>query len=83
MQKLSWIQKISMLFKNINDHQAPQFLKVNSYKNFFNSTSNFSMKNMGLFVTFYKNFHTRSRSQDKNIGSGSSKNVAAPPAPAP
>jgi hypothetical protein len=44
-----------------------RFFKVNSYDKFFNSTSNFNMKNLELFVKFYMNLPTRSRSQAKKL----------------
>jgi hypothetical protein len=54
-----------------------RFFKVNSNEIvLFKSTLNFSMKNFEFFVTFYKNFHTRLRSQvKKNFSSGSSKKL--------
>jgi hypothetical protein len=50
-QKMSWFLKISMLFKNINDHENVLRTK------FFKSTSiiSTSTKNLGFFVRFYVN----------------------------
>jgi hypothetical protein len=41
------------------------------------------MKNLGHFVTFYMNLHTRSRSQALKLGLQLHPKVAAQPAPAP
>jgi hypothetical protein len=41
-----------------------RFFKVKSYEQIFLKLNfKFCMKNLGLFVTFYINLHTRSRSQ--------------------
>jgi hypothetical protein len=62
-----------------------RFFQVNtgSYEKniFFNSASNFNVKNLGLFVTVYMNLHTRS--QAKKLWLRFQQKVAPTPTPAP
>jgi hypothetical protein len=68
-----------MLFKT-----KKRFFKVPATNKFcFELNFKFWMKNLGFFVTFYMNLHTRSRSQAQKLGLRLHQKVAAPPAPAP
>jgi hypothetical protein len=57
-----------------------RFFKVNtSEKIIFKLNIKFLYENLGLFVTFYMNLHTRSQAKKLRLR----QNVAAPPTPAP
>jgi hypothetical protein len=59
------------------------FFTVNRYEIvIFKLNFNFSMKNLWEFVAYFKNLHTRSRSQVKKLWIRLQQNITAPPAPA-